>query len=271
MRPKAGCLMVMMLLWVTPNGLQAQDAAAGNGATKPLMMAKDADPDWNVVSVKPSDPNAKRVRIDIEGRHVVVENEPVWMMLRLAYGVQASQIVGVPEWVKTERWDADGVPDLDGQPDVKQLQSMVRKLLAERFGLKLHHEQREMPVFALTVTKGGPKLMIKSTGDPNGLPNRDARPGDGGWRNKFTNTSMPDLALMLMLYVDRPVVDKTGLQGRYDFQLGWTADETQATTDSSLPPGLFTAIQEQLGLKLEPVKAMADVLVIDKVERPGAN
>ena len=82
---------------------------------------------------------------------------------------------------------------------------------------------------------------------------------------------MADLAQMLQFRVDRPVVDQTGLKGRYDFRLQWTTDESRAPADGSAPPGVFTAIQEQIGLKLEPVKAQADVLVVDKVERPGAN
>jgi uncharacterized protein (TIGR03435 family) len=87
----------------------------------------------------------------------------------------------------------------------------------------------------------------------------------------FQNTSMPDLALMLLGQVDRPVVDQTGLKGRYDFQLLWTRDEAATAAGTDAPPGLFTAIQEQIGLKLEPVRAPADVLVIDRLEKPGAN
>ena len=82
--------------------------------------------------------------------------------------------------------------------------------------------------------------------------------------------SMADLAPMLQFNVDRPVVDQTGIQGRYDFRMQWTVD-SQRATEPDAPPGLFTAIQEQIGLKLEPTKAMADVLVVDKVERPGRN
>jgi uncharacterized protein (TIGR03435 family) len=85
-----------------------------------------------------------------------------------------------------------------------------------------------------------------------------------------TNTSIPVFMLDILSYVDRPIVDQTGLKGRYDLQLKWLTEESHAM-DPDAPPGLFTAIQEQLGLKLEPVKAPADVLVIDKVERPGAN
>jgi uncharacterized protein (TIGR03435 family) len=99
--------------------------------------------------------------------------------------------------------------------------------------------------------------------------------GNGGnvRESDFTNTSMHDLALLLMLngYVERPVVDRTGIQGAYDFKLRWTRDETKTATASDAPPGLFTAMQDQLGLKLEPVRAQADVLMIDRIERPGAN
>ncbi len=86
----------------------------------------------------------------------------------------------------------------------------------------------------------------------------------------LTNTSMPELAQVLQFHVERPVVDQTGLKGRYDFQLKWLTDDNHGS-DPDAPPGLFTAIQEQVGLKLEPAKALADALVIDKVERPGAN
>jgi uncharacterized protein (TIGR03435 family) len=142
-------------------------------------------------------------------------------------------------------------------------------VLAERFGLKLHHEQREMPVFALTVAKGRPKLT-PSTSDPNGLPNQHGNRGVGWQMYQYRNTSMPELALELLSSVDRPSVDQTGLKGRYDFQLKWLTDESHAS-DPDAPPGLFTAIQEQIGLKLEPMKALAEVLMVDKVERPGAN
>jgi uncharacterized protein (TIGR03435 family) len=233
-------------------------------------MAKDAEPDWEVATVKPSDPNdANGQHIRLRGRHVMLLDTTVEQFLLLGYGVQLSQLANEPAWVKTERWDVDGVPDVEGEPSWRQLQGMMRKILAERFGLQLHHEPRQMPVFALTVSKGGPK-MIANTSDPNGW--MDQQNGGTGGRHFETlkNTSMSDLALILQFHVDRPVIDQTGLKGRYDFKLQWTVDETQTTTPDA-PPGLFTAIQDQIGLKLEPVKAPADVLVIDKVERPGAN
>ena len=244
---------------VRPGTVHAQDAA---------MMAQDADPGWEAATVKPSDPNDTVSHINIKGRQVMIESEPLQAMLKFAYGVQDGQIVGAPDWIRTERWDVAGVPDIAGKPNLPQFQSMMRKLLAERFGLKLHREQRERPVFALTVAKGGAKLQ-KSAGDPNGGPGSNGSESNGVAIRRFTNASMPDLALMLLIHTDRPIVDQTGLQGRYDFQLQWTKDE--AATPAADAPGFFTAIEEQLGLKLESAKAQAEVLVVDAVERPGAN
>jgi uncharacterized protein (TIGR03435 family) len=247
----------------------AGTAQDGTGSKKVTMMARDADPSWEVATVRPSDPDDKNQSFDVRGRHIVVENQPVEMMLLVAYGVQKSQIVGAPEWVRSERFTVDGVPDVDGQPNVRQIQSLLQKLLTERFGIKLHHEQREMPVYALTVAKGGTK-MTPSTGDPNGLPSEHGG-GGGNIRNfHFTNTSMQDLALFMLVEVDRPVVDHTGVQGRYDFPLKFSKDDVN-TPDPEAPPRIFTAIQEQVGLKFEPVRAPADVIVIDKIERPSAN
>jgi len=249
---------------------RAQDAAAGAATAKPKMMAADADPGWEVVTVRPSNPNDQNNKFDVQGRHAMIESHTVEIMLMFGYSLQKSQIAGLPEWAKTERFNVDGVPDVDGQPDMQQFQGMVRKLLAERFGLKAHEEQREMPVFALTLAKDGPKLA-KSTGDPNGRPSQHVRGGNGQRMLEFTNTSMKDVTLLMLLEVGRPIVDRTGLPGKYDFKLSFTNDESRAPTDGSALPGLFTAMQEQLGLKLEPVRAPAPVLVVDAVERPSAN
>ncbi len=248
--------------------VRAQDTAAG--VAQPKMMPKDADPDWEVVTVKPSDPNDNgHQRIRFHGQHVMLLDHTVEDILLIGHGVQKSQLAGEPNWVKTERWDVDGISDIEGQPSMQQLQEMMQELLAERFGLKLHHERRVMPVFALTVARDGPKLALNSS-DPNGWMDQQNNMSNGRDVEALKNTSMSDLALILQFRVDRPVVDETGLKGRYDFKLQWTTDEARDPAPDA-PPGLFTAIQEQIGLKLEPAKAPADVLVIDQVERPEAN
>ncbi|MDR3753942.1 MAG: TIGR03435 family protein [Terracidiphilus sp.] len=235
-------------------------------------MARDADPDWDVVTVKARDPNdtGNDQSMGMKGRQFVIVNRPVEGMLLFAYGMHKKQVVGLPEWARTERWDIRGVPDVPGSPSLKQAQSLTRKLLEERFGLKVHRETRELAVYAITVAKGGEK-MAPSAGDPNGTPDENERSNGGQITMRMTNMSMAELAPDLGYFLDRPAVDRTGLAGRYDIQLIWTADESQAPTEGNAPPGLFTAIQEQIGLKLEPVKAETGVLVVDAVERPSAN
>jgi uncharacterized protein (TIGR03435 family) len=236
------------------------------------MMAKDADPDWEVVSVKahdPNDPNNAQA-MTTKGRQVIISNRPLVGMLLFAYGMHKKEIAGAPGWMETERWDVEGLPDVPGEPSLKQMQNLIRKLLEERFGLKVHKESKELAVYAITVAKSGEKLTT-SGGDPNGTPFENENSNGGVVTMRMTNMSMVEFAPDLGYFLDRPAVDQTHLTGRYDFQLKWTADESKAPPDGTAPPGMFTAIQEQLGLKLEPAKAPVDVLVIDKVERPSAN
>jgi len=245
----------------------AQDAA-GPQALK--GMDADADPDWEVATVRPSDPNEENQTIRMRGRHLVIQRQTVESLLTVGFGLQKNQLVDVPQWARTESFDADGVADVDGEPSLPQFQSMIRKLLAKRLALKTHVEQREMPVFALRVGKDGPKLT--SASHPGALVNKQQVRGGEGYRTlTFTSTSTKDLSVLLLQYVDRTVVDQTGLKGQYDFTLKYTYDETRAPADGTAPPSLFTAVQEQLGLKLEKVKAPADVLVIDHIERPSEN
>jgi uncharacterized protein (TIGR03435 family) len=208
--------------------------------------------------------------MSMNGRQFVAVNRPVEGLLMFAYGLHKKEIVGAPEWIETERWDVQGLPDVPGHPNLKQTQSLIRKLLEERFGLKVHRETKELSMYAITVAKGGEK-MARSAGDPNGTSDENERSNGGVVTMRMTNMSMRELAPDLGYFLDRPAVDQTGLAGRYDFQLRWTSDESKVPADGSTPPGMFTAIQEQLGLKLEPAKAPVDVLVVDKVERPEAN
>ncbi len=240
-------------------------------------MATDADPAYDVVTIKPSDPKDGGRGFQTGGRHVRAANETVDDMISFAWGIHVKQIVGAPAWFGTDHYFVDGVPDTPGQPNLTQFRSMIRKLLMDRFGLKVHNEQRELSVYALTLAKGGPKLT-KSLGNPNGPPNDNFSTSA---YMRETNTTMGEFAKAMQYVLDRPVLDQTGLAGRWDFLLKWTPDESQFTamdvkipppTDNpNAPPGLFAAIQEQIGLKLEAVKAPAQVLVIDAAERPSSN
>jgi len=248
----------------------AQEQNAGNPVTA-KEMRPEAVPDWEVAAVKPSNPNDTRGQhIDMSGRHLRLLDTTVEQFLLIGYSVQQSQLAGEPEWVKTTRWDVDGLSDVEAAPNLAQLQGLIRKILTERFGLQLRQEQRELPVFALIVAKGGPRI-VANTSDPNGIMDQQQN-GSSSSRHVETlrNASMADLSLILQFHVDRPIVDHTGLRGRYDFKLQWATDDAPAETPDA-PPGLFTAIQEQIGLKLERMKAPANVLVIEEIAKPGAN
>ncbi|MGD1093857.1 MAG: TIGR03435 family protein [Bryobacteraceae bacterium] len=182
---------------------------------------------------------------------------------------------GGPEWVATDRFDLVAEAGGVGRPTSKEFELMVQKLLAEGFKLTFHREQKELSVYALTVGPSGPKLK-KSEKDPTDPP-RLGFTALG--RLPAVNASMPEFAKVMQLTVlDRPVVDQTGLAGKFDFDLNWAPDQTQFAgiglrpspdADGSKLPDLFTAIQSQLGLKLQPANASIEVFVIDGAEKPS--
>jgi len=262
--------MAVMVAVVCCAGPAARAQGAGQEATKPQMMATGADPDWDVVTVKLADPNARNAGFNVHGHEIAIERKTVRAMLIYGYGVHEKQLRGVPDWAETELWNAEGIANVQGHPDHAQMQSLVRKLLSERFGLVLRKQPTVMDAYALTVAKGGPR-MEKSTGDPNGSSNESDNENGGQTTMRVQNFSMSELSAILTgLFLDRPAVDRTGLKGRYNFQLQWTWDMNRETAPDA-PPALMTALQEQLGLKLEPVKAPVETLIVEKVERPGAN
>ncbi len=238
-------------------------------------MAADANPKFEVASIRLSRPDEHGPRFWFENRRFSVTHTSLADLVKFSFGLQQREIAGAPDWFAAERFDISAEPDGEGEPSFKQWQSMVGKLMADRFQLKFHYEKRELPVYVLTIAKTGPKLT-KSQSANTGLG--FGAPGNFG----ATDASMADFAqAMGQAVLDRPVVDQTGLTGKYDFRLTWTPDETQfgaeggyrpaATENPDAPPHLFEAIQEELGLKLEPAKAAVDVLVIDHVEQPSAN
>jgi len=242
-------------------------------------MAADADPVFEVATIKPSNPDEQGRGFAIRGREFSTFNTTLSSLVVFAYGIHPAQIVGAPDWVDSVKYDLLAKPGGEGQPSQKQIKVMVQKLLGDRFQLKFHHDQKELTVFALVVGKGGPKLTPSaSTNNGPGLFFR------GLGNLPAANATMSDLAALLLgAVLDRPVIDQTGLSGRFDFTLNWTPDETQfaslgvrrPTPSGELPPDappdLFTSIQQQIGLKLETKKLPVDVFIIDRVEKPSAN
>jgi uncharacterized protein (TIGR03435 family) len=241
-------------------------------------MPPEASPAFDVATIKPSKPDTPGKAFNVRGRTFSTLNTTLTDMITFMYGVHAKQITGGPAWMETEKYDLSGQPDLPGTPSLPQWKGMVQKLLADRFKLAFHRDKKELAVYALTVSKTGPKLT-KNDSDPNGLPGLFFR---GLGVLPARNANMADFAGLLQgAVLDRPVVDQTGLAGRYDFTLNWTPDETQfgglgvkvppPADNAAAPPGLFTAIQEQLGLKLDSSRAPVEVMVIDRAEKPSEN
>jgi uncharacterized protein (TIGR03435 family) len=246
---------------------QADGQAQADGE-KVMAMAPDASPSFLVATIKPTDPKETREGFPGDDHHIMAVNETVATILSIAYSIHGKQIVGGPEWISKDHWDINGIPDLPGTPNLKQTQEMFQKLLADRFHMALHVEKRAMPIYAITIAPGGPML---TPADPNEIHINTGNRDSGGQRTlKFSNISMADMALNLNFYESRPVIDETGLKGRYNFTLTWTYDPSKES-EAGAPPSLVTAMKEQLGLKMEAVKGPADVYVIDHVERPSEN
>jgi len=193
---------------------------------------------------------------------------PLKFLIQYAYDLHGFQIEGAPSWMTSTRFDvlakvvtpSTPAQSQDWEASQKLLRARLQSLLADRFKLSAHKGTMEMPVYALVVAKGGPKL--EASNNNTGLSSR---------RGQFvcSNSSMSDLASMLSGEMDRMVLDQTRLTGGYKFTLKWTPDDSPNPNPDL--PELFTAIQEQLGLKLVPTKGPVEMLIIDHVEKPSKN
>jgi len=263
-------------------------------------FAQDAAPatEFEAASVQPSQPPQPGVRYDTGCRTpgpglFVCTNAPFRLLVLRAYGVEDYRLSG-PAWMGTERFDI--AAKVSAGLAREQIGPMLQKLLAGRFGLTVHRETKEMQVYALTVDKGGPRLRESKADDtpvatapppPDDTPvateppSSDAtrlapRPPEGGTRTanlrgvpqiQATRMPIPGLAAILERRLGRHVVDETGLRGHYDFTLRFAG-----TSASELAPSIFTAVQNQLGLKLEPKKVPTEIIVVDAAKRtPSAN
>jgi uncharacterized protein (TIGR03435 family) len=231
-------------------------------------VAAETGPTIEVAVIKPHDPNSSHNSFSFRGDGFSLDDQTVSRLIAYAWGINQNQIVDAPNWIRDEHYDMDGKTNATDNPTVPEQQQMIRKILSDRFGLRFHREKRELAVYALVIAKGGPKLS------PAAHP--DAQPGQHNeghgmqTTRSFTSAAMSDFILTMQFFLDRPLVDQTGLTGRYDFNLTYSYGDAP-NSDPDAPPPLFTALQEQLGLKFQATKAATDVLVIDHVERPSAN
>jgi len=241
---------------------------------------------YDVVSIHKSDPGQRNVHMG-EGPQGGVRtiNTSVLILISAAYKVQTYQIIGAPGWVSSEHFDVTFTPDraeavVDPSKSLKEWQSSwsrnmqrLQAVLRDRFRLVLRAETRELPIYGLDQAKGGAKLS----------PHMDGRPGpsiqtNGDRQITATDATMEMLAEQLSMMLGRPVHDETGLQGRFDLKLDWTPDldspmgqSLQSPINSAAGPSIFTALTEQLGLRLESKKGPVQVYVVEKIERPSEN
>ncbi|MGD0345267.1 MAG: TIGR03435 family protein [Terracidiphilus sp.] len=262
----------------TVAGTIAAISCAGHGqAQSPTTApAQTAAPEFEAATIKPvKNPNPNRTHDRTEGRRFTAYSVTLRELIMMTYELDAQQITGGPAWVASDEYDVEAVAG-EGVDIHEQGRAMMQKLLADRFQLQFHREQRTISVYALTVAKGGSKLTAAKVNDGQNFASCEHF-GVCNFRSEPLSHFVKWLANAVL---DRPVVDKTGITGTFDFSLKWTPDESQFSTsglrapaagDNATAPPLFTAIEEQLGLKLEPEKMPAEVLVIDKVERPSEN
>jgi uncharacterized protein (TIGR03435 family) len=223
-------------------------------------------------------------------------NVTLQAVIQEAYGVESQQISRSPSWLNSEIFDVEAEVEDSVANDLRNLsadqrnlaqQRMLQALLADRFKLALHHETKVLPIYALVIAQNGPKLQEAKPGDtyPTGFKGPGGRSGagamlmglGGGQVNGVTAQGVPlaDLVKQLTEQLGRPVLDKTGLNGKYDFTLKWTPGTPDGMANDvgrgSQGSSLFTALQEQLGLKLETQTSPMEILVIDHVETPSAD
>ena len=263
---------------------------------------------FEVASVKLNKSGGSPQRIGTEGNHFVAENAPLILLIQMAYrspggGLLRQHVIGGPAWMDTDRFDIEATVQGDTRaiPTV-DVWSMVQSLLEDRFKLRAHRETRELPVYNLVVAKGGLKMKLSPDQTP---PNFDRQsdvdekfdPSVAPARGVLTTTGSPSgeivvwgtalpispdagiqrphallpqsLTLILSVYAGRPVIDRTNLKGLYDFRLQFVPESFSVNTATG--PSIFTAMQEQLGLRLESAKGPVEVLVIDSVQKPDAN
>jgi uncharacterized protein (TIGR03435 family) len=236
--------------------------------------------EFEAASIKPSAPMAiGMVKVGVQimpGGRISMSGATVKFLIQQAYGVRDFQIVGGPDWMGSERYDITAKPESAATED--QVKVMMQALLADRFKLKFHRETKELPTYALVVAKGGPKLHASEVAAGPDQPNGQRITMKGRGNLTLEGAPVSALAYQLGQRLGRSVIDKTELTGNYDFKLEWMPDESQggpagdriAVSDNN-GVSIFTALQDQLGLKLESTRGPVEILVIERAEKASEN
>jgi uncharacterized protein (TIGR03435 family) len=260
-----GVAVAVLALWCAALVAQAPATAAA------------PTPAFEVATIKPTAPDAKAGRyITMQGTNrFIAKYYTLKLMIAAAYDLSPKVISGGPAWIDADHFDIVALTPGDARPSRPEQMAMLRTLLADRFKLNFHREQKEFSIYLLEVAGGGPKLKESTApaSEPSQListvypPQRIHLPARNATMGEFAS-------LLQRALLDRPVVDKTGLAGRYDFDLDWAPDETQfggevpvASADAPSPP-FFTAIVQQLGLKVEATRGLTEAMIVDSAQRP---
>lgn len=254
---------------------QIAQQSASDLASQP---ATQEPPAFEAASVKPTDPSRGGSTFNFAPGQLQISGGTLRRILEMAYDLRTFQILGGPAWLDADRFDISATNDaalknLNQQERAPQMRLRLQTLLTDRFQLKVHRETREMTEYALVAAKSGSKLK-QSVGEGNGIStNCGVMTG--------TRTTMSNLAVVLSRQLGRPVLDRTDLSERYDFEIRFTPEtgcgsrppDADASKSDSLPdsPSIFAAIQEQVGLKLESFKGPVEVIIIDHAAKPDAN
>jgi uncharacterized protein (TIGR03435 family) len=304
-QPGVGRALVLAAVCIlfAPLALAAQTAApaapSAAPAPAPASDTSAALPAFEVVSIKPNKSGSMMMRIMFTSDGISVVGISAHMLLREALNISDNQLIGEPGWMNSDRFDIEAKVAAEDVPRLKDLKptdrwAMLLPVFEDRFALKYHLETKDLTQYALVVAKGGLKIKEATAGDTyaNGLKGPGGGAGGAGMMRvepgELIGQAIPvsNLVRFLSFQFHSPVVDKTGLTGKYDIDLKWTPDETDGSMmrpPGSAPPeaanapppaagpSIFTALEEQLGLKLEAHKEPGDAIVIDHIEQPSPN
>jgi uncharacterized protein (TIGR03435 family) len=276
------CAAISLLLLMGARQAAATQDAPAPSATKPTA--------YDVVSIRQNKSGAMNSNVRFPPNGLTMTNMPLMQLFMSAFGPRDQRsISGLPDWtgwMSSTRFDVVAKMDENTFAAIKKLppeeatqerKQMVEQLLVDRFKLKVHHEQKELPVYALVVAKGGSKLK---DADPSlhTSPGAEYHPGRTSQKDGELSgdaIGIDNLVRYLSALSDRQVVNQTGLTGKYDIKLKWlpvqASQDNERTDLDASRASIFTAVQEQLGLKLESTKAMTDMIVVDHIEMPSEN
>jgi uncharacterized protein (TIGR03435 family) len=266
------CATVLVIATISPSGLFAIPA---------IRPPQSPQLSFEVATIKPGTPGDRSGKFAHmqSGHQFVVRNYTLKDLIGFAYDLPLRRISGGASWVEGDTYNILAATPGDGRPNQSEQMAMVRKLLEERFQLRYHLEQRELPVYQLSVAKSGPKLKESLAPVETASPLMNVVFPGSRIETHARSVTISEFASELQRAVfDRPVVDKTNLTGRYDFDLAWSYDDSQfeghlppINLEAANRPSLFSALQTELGLTLESSRAQVETIIIDSAQKPSEN